>query len=187
MYSIPTSEELKHYRLRVGMTQSNLASKAKVSQSLIARIEKGNIDPRVSTLRKILNALKTEGGGVRITATQIMRSPVITVSADAELKKASRLMEEHNISQIPVVVNGVPLGSISEERVIHELTSGKDPSKFSSIKVKDIMGAGFPVVTANTEVETLSRLVEFNPCVLVVEKERLIGIVTKSDCLKLVK
>ncbi|MFQ5888358.1 MAG: CBS domain-containing protein [Candidatus Hydrothermarchaeales archaeon] len=187
MYSIPTPEELKQYRLRLGRTQAGLASKAQVSQSLIARIEKGTIDPRVSTLRKILNALKSEEKGERVTAKQLMRSPVIAVSPEDPLKKVSKLMEENNISQMPVVKKGVQIGSISEARVIHEMTSGKDPSQLSSMKVKDIMGGGFPIVTANTDAETLSRLVEFNPCVLVVEKEKLVGIVTKSDVLKLVK
>jgi predicted transcriptional regulator len=157
------------------------------SQSLIARIEKGSVDPRASTLRKILEALKDGEMGKRITAKELMRTPVITVSADDPLTKASRLMEEHSISQIPVVRNGVQVGSISEASVIHEMTSGKNPSNFKSTKVKEIMGDGFPVVTSNTDVETLSRLVEFNPCVLIVEKEKLKGIITKSDVLKLVK
>jgi predicted transcriptional regulator len=187
MYSIPNPQEIKQYRLRLGNTQAEIASKANVSQSLIARIEKGNIDPRVSTLQKILNALKDEERGDRITAKQIMRSPVITVSADDQLKKASKLMEENNISQIPVIRNGIQVGSISEARVIHEMTLGKELSEFSEMKVRDIMGEGFPVVTANTDLDTLSRLVEYNPCVLIVEKEKLIGIVTKSDVLKLVK
>jgi predicted transcriptional regulator len=187
MNSIPTPEELRQYRIRVGKTQTELAKKARVSQSLIARIEKGSIDPRVSTLRKILKALKDEETGERVTARQLMRSPVITVASDDPLKKASKLMEKHNISQIPVVRNGVQVGSISEAKVIHEMTSGKDLSEFSSMNVNDIMGDGFPVVTANTDAETLSRLVEFNPCVLIVEKEKLVGIVTKSDVLKLVK
>jgi predicted transcriptional regulator len=187
MYSTPTPDELKQYRLRLGKTQTELAAKAKVSQSLIARIEKGSIDPRVSTLRKILDALKEEEKGERITARQLMRSPVITVSAEDRINKASKIMEKFNISQIPVVRNGVQVGSISEAKVIHLMTSGKDISEVSSMKVRDIMGDGFPVVTANTALETLSRLVEFNPGVLIIEKEKLVGIVTKSDVLRLVK
>ncbi len=187
MYSIPAPEEIKHYRTKLGKTQAELASNAGVSQSLIARIEKGTIDPRVSTLRKILNALKNEETTERITAREIMRSPVITVAPDEALKNVSKLMEEYNISQIPVVKNGVQIGGISEAKLVHEMTSGKDPTTLSTMKVKDIMSEGFPVVTANTDVDALSRLVDFNPCVLIVEKEKLVGIVTKSDVLKLVK
>ncbi|GBE18308.1 CBS domain protein [archaeon BMS3Abin16] len=187
MYSIPTPEEIKQFRRRVDKTQSEVAKKANVSQSLIARIEKGSIDPRVSTLRKILDALKEEEKVERITAKTLMRSPVISVSAEDSLKKASKIMDENNISQIPVVRKGAQVGSISEERLVHEMSSGKDLSKLSSMRVKDIMGGGFPVVTENTDLETLSRLVEFNSCVLIVEREKLAGIVTKTDVLKLVK
>jgi predicted transcriptional regulator len=187
MYSVPSPDELKHLRLRIGLTQTELASKANVSQSLIARIEKVSIDPRISTLNKILKALKDEEKGEKITAKQIMISPVITVSSEESLKETSKLMERHKISQMPVVRKGVQLGSISESRVIHELTSGKDLSKLSKMRVKDVMGDGFPVVTANTDINTLSRLVEYNPCVLIVEKEKLVGIVTKSDVLGLMK
>ncbi|RMF89534.1 MAG: CBS domain-containing protein [Methanobacteriota archaeon] len=187
MYNVPSPEELRQYRLRIGLTQTELARKAKVSQSLIARIEKGAIDPRLSTLKKILGALKEGEKTERVTARELMRAPVITVSPEDSLKKASKLMEEHNISQMPVVRKGVQVGSISETQVIHELTSGKDLSELSSMKVADIMGSGFPIVTADTDVETLSNLVEHNPCVLVVDRERLSGIVTKADVLKLVK
>jgi predicted transcriptional regulator len=187
MYNLPTPEELRQYRLRVGQTQTELAKRAMVSQSLIARIEKGTIDPRVSTLKKILDALKDREGAERITAKNLMRAPVITVSPEDSLKKASKVMEDNNISQMPVVKNGVQVGSISEARVVHEMTSGKDISALSSMSVSDIMGDGFPIVTASTDVDTLSSLVEFNPCVLVVEREKLVGIVTKSDVLKLMK
>ncbi len=187
MYNLPTPDELRQYRIRVGKTQSELAHHARVSQSLIARIEKGTIDPRVSTLKKILDALRDGEGVERISAKDLMRKPVISVTPEESLKDASKIMEELNISQMPVLKDGVQVGSISEERLIHELTSGKEPNQLSKMKVKDIMGSGFPIVTFSTGVDTLSRLVEFNPCVLVVEKEKLVGIVTKSDVLKLVK
>ncbi|OGR84888.1 MAG: hypothetical protein A2901_00835 [Elusimicrobia bacterium RIFCSPLOWO2_01_FULL_54_10] len=42
------------------MTQSELAQHAKLPQSHIAAIEKGKLDPRLSTLRKIFEALSCE-------------------------------------------------------------------------------------------------------------------------------
>ncbi len=59
-FYIPSPEEIRRYRISLGLTQSELARRAKVSQSLIARIESGEIDPRVSTLKKILNCLRNE-------------------------------------------------------------------------------------------------------------------------------
>ena len=187
MYTIPTPEELRSYRLRIGKTQTELAKNANVSQSLIARIERGGIDPRVSTLKKILQALKSEEKGQKVLAREIMRKKVITISKNDKLTNVSKIMEENNISQLPVVDNGVQVGSISEERVIHEFTQGKNINDVSDVMVKNIMGEGFPIVTMHTGIEVLSRLVEFNPCVLVADKDRLAGIITKSDVLRLLK
>ena len=52
---LPTPDDLKKLRLDFNLTQAELASRAGVSQPLIARIESGDVDPRLSTLNKIFN------------------------------------------------------------------------------------------------------------------------------------
>ena len=47
---------LLHARRRAGLTQRALATRADVAQPTIARIERGQDDPRVGTLRKLLTA-----------------------------------------------------------------------------------------------------------------------------------
>jgi transcriptional regulator with XRE-family HTH domain len=47
-------------RKALGITQSQLAEKSGTTQQQIARIENGVVDPRLSTLRRIANALKCE-------------------------------------------------------------------------------------------------------------------------------
>lgn len=44
-------------RLQKGWSQAELASRASTSQSYIARLELGNVDPQVSTVKKIAIAL----------------------------------------------------------------------------------------------------------------------------------
>ena len=51
---IPTPSEIRAKREMLDLTQSELARKAGVSQSMIARIEAGSVDPRVGTLDKII-------------------------------------------------------------------------------------------------------------------------------------
>ncbi|MFB6186868.1 MAG: helix-turn-helix domain-containing protein, partial [Halobacteriaceae archaeon] len=55
---LPTSQDIREKRQSLELTQSELADLADVSQPLIARIENGDVDPRLSTLRKIINALE---------------------------------------------------------------------------------------------------------------------------------
>src|SRR3954468_6185798 len=47
-------------RRTAGMTQSELAEKCETTQQQIAKIENGVVDPRLSTLRKIADALSCE-------------------------------------------------------------------------------------------------------------------------------
>lgn len=43
-------------RRRTGLTQRQLAAKAGIPQATIARIERGRVDPRVTTLDRLLEA-----------------------------------------------------------------------------------------------------------------------------------
>ncbi len=183
MFELPTPEELKRCRKRLGLTQTELARKAGVSQSLIARIEAGDIDPRLSTLRKIVGALK-ENDTRTIPVEKIMKSPVIHVSPEDTLGEASRLMEKHGISQLPVLEHGVQVGSITEDRVLKALDFD-EPGRIRVKRVAEVMEEGFPTISKDTDVKVVSRLIESNRAVLVVEKGKVKGIVTKADLLRL--
>lgn len=51
---------LARYRLQKGWSQKELASRLGTSQSYIARLEAGSIDPQVSTLRRLAEVLEVE-------------------------------------------------------------------------------------------------------------------------------
>jgi transcriptional regulator with XRE-family HTH domain len=50
------SRMLRHARARADLTQRELAARAGVPQPMIARIESGRTDPRVTTLDRLLEA-----------------------------------------------------------------------------------------------------------------------------------
>lgn len=56
------AKTIEDIRLKSGLTQAQLAKKAKVSQPMIARLEKGDQDrvPTLSTINKVLTALGYE-------------------------------------------------------------------------------------------------------------------------------
>jgi len=57
----PLGDNLKYERRRAALTQGELAEKAGVGINTIVRIETGEIaEPRVSTLRKLAEALGVE-------------------------------------------------------------------------------------------------------------------------------
>jgi len=52
--------KMMQIRKKIGMTQAELAEKCQTTQQTIAKIEKGVVDPKISTLQKIADALNCE-------------------------------------------------------------------------------------------------------------------------------
>jgi len=183
-FRLPSAHELRELRIRAGLTQKQLAAKAGVSQALIARIEAGEVDPSLSTLKKLLAALGA--GGPRFTASQAMRSPVICIEAERKVRDAVELMEVNAISQLPVLSRGDVVGSLQEATLIKLLASGLGAEALLEKRVGDVMEAPFPQVDAGTPLEALMPyFVGGAPAVLVRERNRLAGIITKIDVLRL--
>ena len=64
---MPTSvvhigKRLKDLRFRAGLTQEELAHKAGTTQTTVARIERNAVEPEVTTIRKLANALGVTPG-----------------------------------------------------------------------------------------------------------------------------
>lgn len=170
-------------RLAANLTQRELAIRSGLSQSLISRIEQGTVDPRLSTLKKILATIDTSIP--RPTkAGDIMHSPVISIDASQSVRSAVELMERHGISQLPVLRNGYPIGSVLESTVVNRLAHVRDVKGFFERNVQAIMEEPFTSIPPQMAVEDalliLSRGV---PALLVMEKSEAVGIITKIDAI----
>ena len=177
---IPTIEDLKKTRKNARITQKKLAEKAGVSQSLIARIEKGAVDPRLSTVQKIMRALiilsETKA------AKDIMSGPVIMVESKEKIRNAVKLMRENNVSQLPVIIDGKVIGSIQESTIIEKLLQSRDSEQIFNENVETIMETGFATVNPSIELEEiLALLSKGRSAVLVVDMGKVVGIITKID------
>ena len=179
MSFLPTPEEIRRLRLKAGLTQKELAERAGVSQSLIARIESGTVDPRLSTLKKILRALE-EATKEGIKAGDVMHTPVITVQMTDSIRKAAELMWEHGISQIPVMNGDKLVGTIYEDDIVRAvlLSPEEDVAKWP---VSRVMSEVLPIVSPNESLETVMQILSKEPAVLVMKRGKLVGIITKSD------
>jgi predicted transcriptional regulator len=181
LFQLPRSEDIRRLRKDANLTQVELAKRARVSQSLIARIESGTVDPRVSTLRRILEVINESSTGKppRVTVSQVMCSPVISVEATDSVRAAIDLMEKDGVSQLPVMRGDAIVGTISEATVVRHLSSGENV--FNS-KVNDIMDESLAVVPPSTGVDEAYELLSRGyPAVLVVDRGKIVGIVTKID------
>ncbi len=179
--------EIRTLRSRLGLTQARLAELAGLTQAYIAKIEAGTADPRISTLERISKALGEASKEEYITAEQIMTKPIIAVRPKDRIKKVVQLMETHDISQLPVLDGKIQVGSISETTLIHKISEGEDISKLTQSPADEIMEDPFPTVSRSTHIDAIYHLLEHNPAVLVVDRARPTGIITKADILKLTR
>lgn len=181
---IPTPEELRMLRRKAGLTQAEVARRAGVSQSLIARIESGKVNPRVSTLMKIYQAL-SELVEDELTARDIMSSPVVYVEPHTPLVEATRIMWEKGFSQLPVLQSGLKnVGTVFDDDVLYAFL--RESRRASNLTVADVMSDPLPIVNVETRIGKIARLLSRGISAVLVENEmRIVGIITKSDVAKL--
>ncbi|MCS7119028.1 MAG: CBS domain-containing protein [Archaeoglobaceae archaeon] len=171
-------KDIKEKRKRLKITQKELAELVGVSQSLIAKLESGTLDPKLSLIKKILKVF--EEFESRKRAEDVMNSPVFIADADDAISKIAKIMIDKGISQMPVVEKGVIVGSISEREIFKAFYDGR-----RDLKVRDIMELPLPEISPKAEVLEISRLLLENQAVIVVERGKILGIVTKHDLMRL--
>ena len=189
MFSVPSGEEVRSLRKRANLTQKELAEKTGLSQGLIAKIENGTVDPKASTLRKILNVLENEIKEKRehdVRACDIMTKKVISINHDETVRRALELMTAYGISQLPVIKEEKVIGAVDEESLLQALPKFLgNPKKFYDTKVDKVISAYFPVIVEETSLgDVINLLSRGHRGILVSNKEgKIVGIITKIDVL----
>ncbi len=180
----PSPEEIKALRKKAKLTQQELAEKAGVSQSLIARIESGTVNPRLSTLIRIMKALE-EYVESEITAEEIMSKPLIYTLPNENIETIVQKMWDHAISQLPVLgSNNTVIGTIFERDIIEVFIKYKN--KALSLTAKDIMSDPLPMVQPNTKLSRITSILTNEiPAVIVLKNGKPVGIITRSDIMKI--
>ena len=173
-----TGTSIKRLRIEAGLTQRQLAELIGISQAHIAKIEKETVDPRLSTVNKILKIL-TKGEGKK--CGDVMTRNVISARQSDTVQTVSRLMMRNAISQLPVIEGGKVVGTITEEGIVSNLSS-----TIADEKVEKIMQEPMPQVSEDTSISIIRPLLENHYGILVTRKGEVVGIITRSDLLKVI-
>ena len=176
---LPTPADLRERRNELGLTQSDLADRADVSQPLIARIEGGDVDPRLSTLRRIVNALQ-EAEGAILRAEDLMNSPVASAQPDDSVHETEQLMDEGGYSQVPVVRDGTPLGLIGHSD-IRQRSGDSEADSLGDYPVDELKRESIATVEPAATIDEINDYLNHNDAVLVVEDGETVGIITEAD------
>jgi predicted transcriptional regulator len=169
--------EIKNIRRKIGLTQNELAKRANVSQSLIAKIESGRLDPSYSNAKKIIDALSSITKKQELKAEQIMNKKIIFVSPNEAIKDVIQKLKKYEISQLPVVEDNKCVGLVSESILLDSIINKKGKN------VKDIMEEAPPIISKDASIDVISNLLKFYPIILVASGGRYEGIITKADML----
>ena len=148
------------------------------------------------------------------TIEQIMSSPAITVKPQTRIREIARIMREHQISGVPVVdESDRPLGVVTEIDLIERHAPVKPPQYLAilsglipvsleeyrrykeqvrhilAINAEQLMSTQVETIGPGASVEeALERMLD--PAVFllaVVQEERVIGVVTRTDLVRLIE
>lgn len=176
----PDLKNIKLRRLRSGIGQKDLARLSNVSQSLIAKLEAGKIEPSYNVVVRIFLVLENIEHSSERKCFEIMTKKVISVSKDEKVAKVAELMKKNSISQLPVMEGNVIVGSISENLIFSKLLECS--KKTLCVKtVGEIMVESYPVVSGEMPVSVVLPMLKSTEAILIKGKKELEGIITKAN------
>ena len=117
-----------------------------------------------------------------LVSTKVASHPHGLVAAEPTAKVGSVLamMQDTQLSLIPVIDEGEPVGSVRENRVLAKLLENRD---LFERPINEIMDPTFPVVEDEAGYGEIVGLLQKAPAILVREYGRITGILTRHDLL----
>jgi len=130
------------------------------------------LDPSANTARDLLSAKSR-----RVPA-------LLSVQAGEPLKRALALVEQHDVTQIPVFRGSELVGTLYDSDILRAALG--DPTAVDK-PVEGWMAAPLPIVTSAEPLERVTRLLAARkPAVLVREDGAMLGILTRFDMLQFI-
>jgi len=117
-----------------------------------------------------------------VSSKDVELSELISVQPSTPVRVALSTLSSHNVSQLPVILDGESMGSLTESELMASVI--EDPELLDR-PVESIMDASFPIVDSHVDAErAASLLTRKNPAVLVREGGALQGILTRYDVVR---
>ena len=133
-------------------------------------------EKRLLEPQKITAGLMNETKGERAPRNLVWVSPADKVG-DVLTK-----MNEMGLTQIPVLEDGRPVGSMRENRVLAKVVRNHE---LLDSPVSEVMEASFPTLDVDSSSNEVTRRLQTSSAVLLEEYGRIIGIITRHDVLDL--
>lgn len=132
--------------------------------------------------KRLLEPQKINAGLISGTKGTHAPSSLVWASPSGKVADALAKMNEMGLTQIPVLEEGRPVGSLRENRVLAKVVRNRD---LLDSAVSEVMEASFPTVDVDASSQEVTRRLQTSPAVLVEEYGRIVGIITRHDVLDL--
>ena len=118
--------------------------------------------------------------------SDIMSSPVVTVEGEVNVRDGALLMTDKRIGSIVITERGQPVGIVTERDMLERVVSlCRDPCE---TRMKDIMTSPLISTPSETNILDAMRKMRENRIsrLLVMDKDKLLGIVSERDVIRAV-
>lgn len=124
----------------------------------------------------------------RITVRYVLQSKaknvpqLVAIEPTTTVRKALGLFKAHDVSQLPVIEKGKPIGTLIDNDLMSAVL--EDNSKLD-VSVSAVMKPAFPVIGAASPIEhAIDLLKKKDSAVLIEEEHKIIGILTRYDVIE---
>ncbi|MDB4943891.1 MAG: Cystathionine beta-synthase [Labilithrix sp.] len=107
---------------------------------------------------------------------------IVTTRSDAKVKDVIATLKDLGISQLPVVEKGKLQGVVGEVDLLRHLVSGG--TKAASSSIASLVESDYATVSPDTKVELLQGILADARAAIVLERDSVVGIVTKIDLIE---
>jgi cystathionine beta-synthase len=130
--------------------------------------------------KRLLEPQRMTAGLISTTKGAGERPRILSVAPQVTVAEALAQMDKYGVTQMPVIEEGKPVGSVRENRLLAKVLGDRD---LLTTTVAELMEASFPVIDVDASSSEVTRLLRRNPAVLVEEFGRITGIITRHDML----
>lgn len=106
---------------------------------------------------------------------------LVSVKSTDKIKTAVELLNFRGFSQLPVIDDGISVGSVKESQLMTVVL--KEPELLDK-PISQVMGKNLPPIDAKTEISAVKNYLGDSPAILVTEYGRIIDIVTRYDIIE---
>jgi len=106
---------------------------------------------------------------------------LISLSQNSYVKDALKLMNEFNISQLPIIDDNKSVGSVRESKLLSMVL---DDSESVNALISDVMDDPFPVIDENNTLDSASKTLRDSPAAIVQDRGNLVSVITRFDIIE---